>query len=114
MVREYVWLENKISMQMETYAIPIFFPENKIQYKSLQNSKGDREGMAIEIEGGPWKWVSGKHSEQNISRREGSNVSKYENKTVTRGLRADHWLLPPEGYEWPWKNTIGDMIEMKS
>lgn len=53
MVRKYVWLENKISMQMETYAIPIFFPEKKIQYKPPQNSKGDREGMAIEIEGGP-------------------------------------------------------------
>lgn len=93
---------------------PFFFQKKKIEYKPPQNSKGDREGMAIEIEGGPWKCVPEKHSEQNVSRREGSNVSKYENKTVTRGLREDHWLLPPEGYEWPWKSTIGDMIEMKS
>lgn len=37
--------------------------------------------MSIEIEGGPRKYAPEKHSEQNVSRRrEGSNVSKFENK----------------------------------
>lgn len=46
--------------------------------------------MTTEIEGGP-ESVPKKYSEQNVSRRrEGSSASRYENKTVTQGLRVSH------------------------
>lgn len=55
--------------------------------------------MTTEVAGRPRKYVSGKHSEQNISRRkEGTYTSKLEKKKSTWGLRVDHWLFPPERY----------------
>lgn len=55
--------------------------------------------MTIKVEGRPKKYVSGKHREQNISRRRGGTyMSKYEKKKSKWGLRVDHWLFPPEGY----------------